>query len=110
MTRGNKTIVMAVQANANYQLGKHKSGTVTLVDDVDDNPLPTVTIINPINNAPFGYPASISITADACDGGTNISSVSFYADDEFSAASQALLTRSPGRRPGSANTPFCARG
>ncbi|HEY3854582.1 MAG TPA: Ig-like domain-containing protein [Verrucomicrobiae bacterium] len=83
MTRGNKTIVMGLQANANYQFKKHRTATVTLVDDVYDNPLPTVTIIDPTNNAPFGYPASITITADASDGGTNISSVSFYADDQF---------------------------
>jgi hypothetical protein len=83
MTRGNKTIVLGLQSNANYQFSKHSTATVTLVDDVFNNPLPTVTIINPTNNTPFGYPASISITADASDAGTNISSVSFYADDEF---------------------------
>ncbi len=83
MTRGNKTIVMGLQSNADYQIGKHHTATVTLVDDVYNNPLPTVTIIDPTNNEPFGYPASISITADAGDTGTNISSVSFYADDEF---------------------------
>jgi hypothetical protein len=74
---------VSVQSNADYQIGKHHSATVTIVDDVYNNPLPTVTIIDPTNNAPFGYPASISITADAGDAGTDISSVSFYADDEF---------------------------
>ncbi|MBC7485260.1 MAG: RICIN domain-containing protein [Cytophagaceae bacterium] len=42
------------------------------------NPLPTVTITSPANNASFNAPASFTITASATDNGGSISKVEFY--------------------------------
>jgi hypothetical protein len=82
-TRGNKTVILKIQTSANYQIGSAHFALANIIDDVFNTPAPTVVIVDPANNSPFGYPADITITADASDPGANITSVSFYADDDF---------------------------
>jgi hypothetical protein len=83
VNRGNKTVILAIQTNADYQLGGDHRAVVTIIDDVFNTPAPTVTITDPTNGSAFANPADITLTADASDPGANIESVSFYANDDF---------------------------
>ena len=81
--RGNKSVILRIETNADYELGGARTAVVTIVDDVYNTPSPTVTITDPTNDSTFDYPADITITADAGDPGALIQSVSFYANDDF---------------------------
>jgi hypothetical protein len=81
--RGNKTVILKIQTNSNYQVGGARSAEVTIIDDIFNTPSPTVTIEDPTNGSIFSFPANITITANASDTGAPIQSVSFYADDDF---------------------------
>jgi hypothetical protein len=81
--RGNKTVVLRIETNADYEVGGSRTATVTIIDDVFNTPTPTVSITAPTNDSVFAYPASIIVTADASDPGAPIASVSFFADDDF---------------------------
>jgi hypothetical protein len=83
LRRGNKTVVLKIETNADYQLGGARRAVVTIVDDVFNTPNPTVSLTDPTNGSTFSYPADITITADASDPGAPIASVSFFADDDF---------------------------
>jgi hypothetical protein len=83
INRGNKTVILTIETNENYQVGGNRTAVVTIIDDVFNTPSPTVTITDPTNDSTFAYPAGIAITAEASDPGADIQSVSFYADDEF---------------------------
>ncbi len=84
VNRGNKTVVIGLATNANYQVlpGEHR-GTVLIVDDVFNIPPPTVEITSPTNNSVFWFGTPITLTAEANDTGAGIRSVSFYANDEL---------------------------
>jgi len=81
--RGNKTVILKIETNANYQLGGARSAEVTIIDDIFNTPSPTVTITDPTNGSSFSYPADIILSANAGDPGAIIESVSFYANDDF---------------------------
>ncbi|MGO8697735.1 MAG: Ig-like domain-containing protein [Limisphaerales bacterium] len=81
--RGNKTVVLKIETNANYLVGGGRSAEVTIIDDIFNTPLPTVTITDPTNGSTFAFPADITLTANASDPGASIQSVSFYANDDF---------------------------
>jgi hypothetical protein len=81
--RGNKTVILRIETNADYEIGGARTAEVTIVDDVFNTPSPTVTISDPTNDSSFAFPADITITAEASDPGANIQSVSFFADDDF---------------------------
>jgi hypothetical protein len=83
VNRGNKTVILKIETNANYQVGGARSAEVTIIDDVFNTPPPTVTITDPTNGSTFAYPADITLTAEASDPGAKIQSVSFYANDDF---------------------------
>jgi hypothetical protein len=82
-TTGNKTVVLTIATNADYQIARSGTAVVTIVDDIFNNPPPLVAITDPTSASSFTYPASITITATASDTGTGIQSVSIFADDEF---------------------------
>jgi hypothetical protein len=105
---GNKTVVACVVTNVGYQvwpgpgiyaglpnplgltpgatipvgLGSRRA-TVTIVDDIFNIAAPTVAITNPPDGSVFWFPAPITLGAEASDTGSSISSVSFFANDEF---------------------------
>jgi hypothetical protein len=81
--RGNKTVVLSVDTNADYQVGGYRRATVTIVDDVYDIPAPTVTLTSPTDGSAFNDPQSITLKADASDSGAPVTSLSFYANDTF---------------------------
>jgi hypothetical protein len=83
VNRGNKTVILRIETNLDYQLGGARSAVVTIIDDVFNVPTPTVTISDPTNGSTFSYPADIMLTAEASDPGATITSVSFYANDDF---------------------------
>lgn len=83
VNRGNKTVILKLETNADYELGGDHAAVVTIIDDVFNTATPTVSLIDPTNGSEFAYPASIAITADASNPGANILYVSFYADDDF---------------------------
>jgi hypothetical protein len=81
--RGNKTVVLSLDTNANYVISGKGRATAQIVDDGYDVPPPTVTLTNPTNGAVFNDPTSITLTADASDPQAPILSVSFFANDKF---------------------------
>jgi len=81
--RGNKTVTLSIAPGTNYQTGGDHRATVTIIDDVFNTPTPTVSIVAPTNSSTFAFPAAITITADASDPGASITSVSFFANDDF---------------------------
>jgi hypothetical protein len=82
--RGNKTVVLTIKTNADYQVGGERRATVTIIDDVFNTPVPTVSLVEPTNGSTFEFPAGITLTADAGDsGGATITSVSFFVDDDL---------------------------
>jgi hypothetical protein len=83
VNRGNKTVILKIETNANYQVGGARSAEVTIIDDIYNTPSPTVTILDPTNGSTFSFPADITLTAQAGDPGATIQSVSFYANDDF---------------------------
>jgi hypothetical protein len=80
--RGNKTVVLALQTNADYRIGQQRYAEVKIIDDSFDFPPPTVTLTAPTNHSAFDNPATITITAEVNDPGVHIQSVSFYANDQ----------------------------
>ena len=83
VNRGNKTVIVRIETNLDYQVGGARSAVVTIIDDVFNVALPTVTISTPTNDSTFSYPNEITLTAEASDPGAKIQSVSFYANDDF---------------------------
>lgn len=87
--RGNKTVVLTIQANDNYVVGRHAKATVRLIDDVyNDNP-PAVSLkvsggtVGDDGVPVFELPATVKLTAEATDTDDAVVKVSFYADDHF---------------------------
>ncbi len=78
--RGNKTVVLAIETNTDYQIGGDHRATVLIIDDVFNTPVPTVTISDPTNDSTFSYPSDITLTADANDPGATITSAALYAN------------------------------
>jgi hypothetical protein len=81
--RGNKTVVLTVQSNANYSIRGRGKATVKIVDDVFNLAPPPVDITSPADGAVVTGPASVTITADVSDTDVPVQSVSFYANDDF---------------------------
>ena len=81
--RGNKTAEFTVVTNGTYWVsGSHKA-TVKIIDDTYNVPPPTLAITNPVEGTIFTNPPSITIQASASDPDVPITSVSFYANDDF---------------------------
>jgi hypothetical protein len=101
---GNKTVVLEVLTNADYQvLPGARWAKVTIVDDVYNIPSPSVAITTPTNGSTFWAGTPITVTADATDTGAAIASVSFYANDLFlgsatSSPFSVVWTNPPPRR------------
>jgi hypothetical protein len=83
VNRGNKTVILMIESNANYQAGRAHIAVVTIIDDVFNTPPPMVMITDPASGSSIEFGADISLTAEASDAGANIQSVSFYANDDF---------------------------
>jgi hypothetical protein len=83
LDRGNKTVVLTIKTNSDYQIGGDRRATVTIIDDVFNTPTPTVTITTPTNGSTFALPADITLTADASDPGATILYVSYFANDDL---------------------------
>lgn len=81
--RGNKTVILGLETNTNYERGGVYTAVVTIIDDVFNIPNPTVAITDPTNGSTFDGPTNITLTATASDPGTSIQSVGFYANDDF---------------------------
>jgi hypothetical protein len=81
--RGNKTVILAVETNANYRIGGHHWAAVKIIDDVFDLLPPSITLTAPTNNSAFTNPPSITLSADVTDADVTVRSVSFYANDAF---------------------------
>ncbi|MDH7503522.1 MAG: Ig-like domain-containing protein [Verrucomicrobiota bacterium] len=87
--RGNKTVVLTIEANDNHVVGRHAKATVRLIDDVyNDNP-PSVSLtvtggtVGDDGVQVFELPATVKLTAEAKDTDDTVVKVSFYADDHF---------------------------
>ena len=80
---GSKKVVLTLETNAAYQLGRHTSASVNIVDDAFGNQPPSVALVSPVDGAGFAYPATIKLEAKAADNDDAIQKVSFYADDDF---------------------------
>src|SRR5207249_3924617 len=76
-------VVLTVETNASYVVGKKGRAVVQIIDDAFNIPPPTVTLISPTNGSVFGYPATINLEATASDPEVPIQKVSFYADNYF---------------------------
>jgi len=83
VNRGNKTVILKIETNADYQVGGARSAEVTIIDDVFNTAAPTVTLTDPTNGSTFAHPADITLTASASAPGADILSVSFYANDDY---------------------------
>ncbi|MBI4323858.1 MAG: hypothetical protein HY674_01195 [Chloroflexi bacterium] len=79
--RGNRTVILTLQTNANYRLLHHKKATLNLVDDVFNNQAPAITLTSPADGAVFKLPAVITLEATATDPDDTLLKVSFYAND-----------------------------
>ena len=85
--RGNKTVVLAIEANDNYVIGRHAKATVRLIDDVynDNAPKVSLTVSGGTVGADgvqvFELPATVKLVAEATDTDDTVAKVSFYADD-----------------------------
>lgn len=82
--RGNKTVDLTIDTNSAYSvIYWYRKARVTIIDDTFNVPPPTVSITSPTNGSVFLGPTNITIEADASDSGSPITSVSFYANDDF---------------------------
>jgi hypothetical protein len=81
--RGNKTVVLTVETNADYNVVYRKRASVKIIDDIYNIPPPTVLITSPTNGVTYTNPAIITITAAASDEDVPVTSVSFFANDDF---------------------------
>ena len=81
--RGNKTVILTVETNVAYSLGRYHYAQLKIIDDVFDFLPPSVSLTSPTNNSQFDNPTSITLAAEAGAPGLNIQSVSFYANDKF---------------------------
>jgi Bacterial Ig domain len=79
---GNKTVVLSVGTNNTF-FAYGRKAVVEIIDDTFNIPQPTVNLVSPTNGSVFGSPATITLQATASDPDVTISSVSFYANDEF---------------------------
>lgn len=95
--RGNKTVVLAIEANDNYVVGRHAKATVRLIDDVynDNPPKVSLTVSGGTTGDDgvqvFELPATVKLTAEATDTDDAVVKVSFYADDHFLGADTEAL-------------------
>ena len=81
--RGNKTVVLTIVTNGTYWLGGGHKATVTIIDDIFNVPPPSITLTNPVEGAIFTNPPSITLQVDTGDADVGITSVSYYANDDF---------------------------
>lgn len=90
--RGNKTVVLTVQTNADYvPVRPFKSAVVGIVDDTYNIVPPTVTLTTPTNGSVFKAGSTITLTADAGDVDVPILSVAF----RYGNTTIATVTNSP---------------
>jgi Bacterial Ig domain len=82
VNRGNKSVVLTVETNAAYNVFR-RHAVVEIIDDTFDIPKPTVTLVSPTNGSVYGFPTNITLLATATDPDVSITSVSFYANDDF---------------------------
>lgn len=80
---GSKKVVLTLETNASYQLGRHTSATVNIVDDAFGNQPPSVALVSPVDGTGFSYPSAIKLEAKAIDNDDAVQKVSFYADNDF---------------------------
>jgi hypothetical protein len=80
---GNKTVILSLETNGTYRANINHKATVKIVDDVFDLPPPTLSLTSPQEGDVFTAPATITLQAEVSDPEVNITSVSFYANDEF---------------------------
>jgi hypothetical protein len=83
LNRGNVSVTLSLQTNANYQLCDRSRAKVEIVDDIFNISPPTISITSPTNGSVFGFPTNITVTASASDTESPVSRVSFYAGDRF---------------------------
>jgi hypothetical protein len=83
LSRGNRTIILTLQTNDNYNLGRHRKATLTLVDDIYNNQAPAVALTSPADGTVFKLPAVVTLEATATDPDDKLLKVSFYANDRY---------------------------
>lgn len=85
LSRGNKSVVLTLQTNADYTVAHHhhQRASVTIVDDFYNNIAPSVTLTSPTNGQVFIAPTDITLQADATDPDDPIQQVSFFANDDY---------------------------
>ena len=84
VNRGNKSVVLTVLSNStSYNVLYRSKAKVEIIDDTYNITPPTISLTSPSEGAVFTAPAVITLTAAASDPDVPISSVSFYANDNF---------------------------
>jgi hypothetical protein len=73
---GNETVVVSLNASAEYVLGSQSAATVTIFDD--DNLAPSVTITNPIAGSMYNAGANVAVSATASDADGSVAKVEFF--------------------------------
>ncbi len=82
LTVHDQTVQLQLVTNALYAVETRKPVTVTLVQDLFNHYVPTVTITTPTSGAVLNGPI-VTVSADATDAQDGIASVSFFAGDSL---------------------------
>jgi hypothetical protein len=83
---GNKTVLLQLAPGATplFQLGKsNRSAQLKIIDNVLDEPLPSVTLTNPPDGSTLTLPAVVALGASASDPDNDIAHVSFFMDENL---------------------------
>ena len=77
----NKTVLLTLQDSTNYTILAHKTAEVDLVEELFNDPVPTVVIAAPTDGAMLAG-TNITVSATAADSQESITKVTFFADDD----------------------------
>src|SRR5580765_7336591 len=78
-----QTVVLTVDTNVDYRIGRPAHATVEIEANVYEDQAPVVSITSPADNTSIPAHSDLPITADATDPNDSITKVSFYANDKF---------------------------
>ncbi|MGD0537784.1 MAG: Ig-like domain-containing protein [Verrucomicrobiota bacterium] len=83
---GNKTVLVKLAPGATplFDLGKsNRSAQLKIIDNVLEEPLPSVTLTNPPDGSTFTLPVVVPLGASASDVDNDIAHVSFFMDENL---------------------------
>jgi hypothetical protein len=83
-----QTVVLTVDTNADYQVGRPGHATVEIEANVYEDQPPIISLTSPADNTSIPAHSDLPITADASDPNDSITKVSFYANDKFLGSSK----------------------